>query len=256
MDMQDKEFDKLFHSKLDNFEVQPSPVVWEGVARQLNAGKRKRILAPILSIAASIIILLAAGILFIPKKENVSSRQPVKNKNSKSSIAVNGMQTGKKDTVKLLKNHYAVNRVVHLQPAKTNSYIAVKYVGAVADTLNDAKVDEQPVLASAIQKQQEIVKPDVPDVATQLTTVQPVDEAQSFITKPALTAVQLPAADKQDTAPVKRKHNIRSFGDLINVVVAKVDKRQDKFIEFTDTDDDEATITGINLGILKIKKDK
>ncbi|RYE28502.1 MAG: hypothetical protein EOP42_16695 [Sphingobacteriaceae bacterium] len=55
---------------------------------------------------------------------------------------------------------------------------------------------------------------------------------------------------------VKHKH-IRSFGDVVNLVMAKVDKREDKLIQFTDTDDgDESTVTGINLGIINIKKEK
>ena len=50
----------------------------------------------------------------------------------------------------------------------------------------------------------------------------------------------------------------RSFGGLINAVVGKIDKRKDKVIEFNDDDDDDdgATVTGVNLGIIKIKKEK
>jgi hypothetical protein len=41
----------------------------------------------------------------------------------------------------------------------------------------------------------------------------------------------------------------------LNVVIAAVDKRKDKVIEFSNTDGDESSITGINLGIIKIKKE-
>jgi hypothetical protein len=46
------------------------------------------------------------------------------------------------------------------------------------------------------------------------------------------------------------------LGGLINALIAKVDRRQDKLIEFSDSDDDDAesNVTGLNLGLIKIKK--
>ena len=67
MNMQDKEFDDLFRSKLDNFELEPSAQVWQNIDNELS-GRKRRSIFPILSIAASVLILLTAGILFIPKK--------------------------------------------------------------------------------------------------------------------------------------------------------------------------------------------
>src|ERR1700761_2002850 len=78
MEMQDKDFDKLFISKLDNFEMQPSAGVWEGIDRELSADKRRRILIPFLSVAASIVVLVTAGVLFIPKKGTVAVKNPDK----------------------------------------------------------------------------------------------------------------------------------------------------------------------------------
>src|SRR5436305_14821071 len=67
MNMQDKQFDDLFRSKLGDFEVQPQAGVWQNIDAELG-GKRKKSIFQILSIAASVLILLTAGILFIPKK--------------------------------------------------------------------------------------------------------------------------------------------------------------------------------------------
>jgi hypothetical protein len=45
------------------------------------------------------------------------------------------------------------------------------------------------------------------------------------------------------------------LGGIINTIVAAVDKRDDKLIEFTDNDDDDGSrVTAVNLGIFKIKK--
>jgi hypothetical protein len=42
MDMQDKEFDRLFSSKLKNFEMEPSPMAWENIAGELHGKKARR----------------------------------------------------------------------------------------------------------------------------------------------------------------------------------------------------------------------
>ena len=68
MNMQDKEFDDLFRSKLDNFEMEPSAQVWQNIDAELDGKKKKGSLFTLLSIAASIIMLIATGILFMPKK--------------------------------------------------------------------------------------------------------------------------------------------------------------------------------------------
>src|SRR3569832_2565389 len=86
MNMQDKEFDDLFHSKLGNFEVQPSAEVWQNIDAELN-GKKKNSIFPMLSIAASVLILLVAGILFIPKKGVVKHNKPDTNVIAKTTPA-------------------------------------------------------------------------------------------------------------------------------------------------------------------------
>src|ERR1700754_2177609 len=80
MNMQDKEFDDLFQSKLDNFEMEPSAQVWQNIDAELDGKKRSRGMFPWLSIAASIIILIAVAVLFIPKKGTEDTHHPKNNK--------------------------------------------------------------------------------------------------------------------------------------------------------------------------------
>jgi hypothetical protein len=265
MDMQDKEFDELFHSKLDDFETEPSPAVWEGVDRELNSGKQGKMLLPLLSAAASIIVLVAAGILFIPQKVAVNNHSQKQNPVAKTTPHNSNAQQVANNVIKAdviksknITSHVVgaatVNRIALVHQTKTSN--PNKNIGTVIDAAKPVKTDEQPVLAATSQKQQDIVKSEVPDQPTQLSIKEPVEESPAFSTRPVLASVQLPAEGKREASPAKRKRGIRSFGDLINVMVAKVDKRKDKFIEFTDTDEDESTITAVNIGILKIKKDK
>jgi hypothetical protein len=47
--------------------------------------------------------------------------------------------------------------------------------------------------------------------------------------------------------------NIKNVGDVVNIIVNKVDKRKDKFIQFR-TDDDDSSLSSINIGPFKIGK--
>src|ERR1700761_7748044 len=66
MKMQDKEFDGLFRSKLDELEVEPSANLWGDIDAELSSGKRKKLLV-ILSMAATLIILCTAALIFMQK---------------------------------------------------------------------------------------------------------------------------------------------------------------------------------------------
>ena len=116
------------------------------------------------------------------------------------------------------------------------------------------ELSDQPLRGSIRQNKQEVINPELIVKEVPEPIEQPVNEKLND--KPVLAAAQLPVADEPVAETVKPKHKIKTFGDLVNVVVRKIDKRKDKLIEFTDVDDDESTITGINLGVLKIKKEK
>jgi hypothetical protein len=266
MNMQDKEFDEAFRSKLDDLTIEPSGSVWETIDHRLDKAKRKRLLTPFLSVAASIVVLVVAGILFIPQKQAVNDSHPAKNVIAKTIPALSVLQNIKNANSKpvMVKQNGAVNyvntagargSVAVSHPVKETKLSPANAVNTVVDTRVTIKAPELALIAAVQPKIKDAINPAVPDDATQLKTTDAVDRSTDFAAKPTLAAAQLPVTGKP-VAIAKRKHTIRSFGDLVNVVVAKVDKRKDKIIEFTDTDDDEANITGVNLGILKIKKDE
>jgi len=259
MEMQDKEFDDLFRSKLDGFEAEPSANVWVNIASELSAGKRKKALLSYLSIAASIVVLVAAGLLFIPQKQNVNGKHPVstgivatrgslktspiKSNSAQSSISIKDIKP-----VETLVARGVVPKKKHLTIIRDTSVRQVIAPGAAV------RIDDKTELAAISTNRQDANKAVVPDTTTPLAIKLHVNDTTPFITKPAISP-QLSIAANQN-APVKASHKIRNFGDLVNAVVAKVDKRKDKIIEFTHTDDNESTIAEVNLGIIKIRKDK
>ncbi len=258
MDMQDKEFDDLFRSKLDGFEAGPSGRVWAGIDAEISWGRRKKILMPFLSIAASIVVLVAAGILFIPQKEKTTGKPLVQNKIAKTSGALIVSPTVKNHSNLVLKSQGDKLKETgladnHARPhySKTNKSIPAKQSQEIDKAVT---TDNQAELAAAPRSGPEVIDAVAPDMSTQIAIKQPAVETISFKTKPAMPAVQLPVANKQDELAAKPGKKLRSLGDIINAAVAKVDKRKDKFIEFSDTDDNGSTLTAINLGIIKIKK--
>ena len=257
MDMQDNEFDKLFSSKLEGLEIEPSKQVWQGITREMDKNKRKRIaLIPFLSIAASIIVLIAAGVLFIPQKNRLVKKPLVKNEIVKahrplhtSLIAKITIQMPVNKAVKA--SPVQINRVAVLHPSSKNKVVTPTQTIAVLNkSAEPVTTQNQPVLAAVAQKMDAIVPQavDTINIQANVPVVKPTD-------KPILSAATLPAGNQPIMVTPIKKHTIKSFGDVLNVVIAAVDKRKDKFIEFSNTDGDEATITAVNIGIIKIKKE-
>lgn len=255
MDMQDKEFDKVFNSKFEDFEVEPSAMVWDNITSELDGKKAKRSLMPYLSIAASVIILLTAGLLFLQKSKSTKQQvEPTK-------LTVSRVEPATTAPVK------ADNEPAVIAQPNTNKFVAtVNHSGTIntspvinntepavkTDNTNtqpeQVKADNQPLLAA--NETHAVTLNVVPGKETPLAPKTLDLEQQQVIEKPAVMA----AVSKPVTAPVKRS-GIHSLGGLVNALVATVDKRQDKLIEFSDNDDDdtESSLTGVNLGVIKIK---
>lgn len=251
MDMQDKDFDKVFSSKFDDFEMEPSPMVWDNIADELGSKKAKRPVMPFLSIAASIIVLCTAGVLFFKQKQTITDAvKPKVAVNVEQPATITKTPDAATDVSQQEQIAATVNNTTYKNiPSATNTGITVnspvKEDGAVKPS------DEQPLIA-AIVEPKPVVQSVVPDKDIQLVPKTLDIEPQTFTEKPAVMA----AANKRDEAPVVKKRGIHNLGGLINAIVAKVDKRDDKIIEFSDSDDDDAqsSVTGVNLGIIKIKK--
>jgi hypothetical protein len=253
MAMQDKEFDALFSSKLNDFEVTPSVQVWGNINTELDKGRRKKSLFPLLGIAASIMVLISAGLLFIPK--GMPAKHPAQNNVARLKTPVKNIPQVKiiitpvaLPVNTIAKQHLtivAVRQAVHIQNIK-------KQTPSVKQPV-PSKTEEQPVLSASAQQTPIVAV--VPDVSTPLTII-PQEITGPVTAKPVIADVQ-PAVNTKTNVTAKPRHRIHTLGDIINLAVAKVDKRRDKIIEFTNTDDDdEANVSAVNLGVVRIKKEK
>jgi cytoskeletal protein RodZ len=248
MDMQDKEFDKIFNEKFEDFEVEPSAMVWDNIAGELDGKKTKVVMMPWLSIAATVLVVLTAGILFLQKGKSTGD-QPKENKLVANHVepvkAITPAQSVETVVAKPADNVAStVNHPHNSIPSVNNTPALVNTTGQVVNTIEPVKNESPQLIAAGIDPASTHVSTaTVPDV----TLTSKVLDATPQVERPVMAA--------QPTTPVK-KHGIHSLGGLINVLVAKVDKREDKLIEFSDSDDDDngSDLTGINLGLIKIKK--
>lgn len=265
MKMQDKEFDEIFRSKLTDLEVTPSERVWGGIADELNQGKGKRSLVFILSIAASILVLVAAGVWVIANRDDAGTKLPVytgtKTNQPKASDVIAKaapIATGVTTQVeqKAVVKQQLATSLAGATTKKPVQMIAPEKLEVTPKKDETAQpVQKEELTAIAATKLPQDITPVVPDVP--LNVEQLSDDQAPFKTQPLVNANQPQLAVPSSAKPAKARHGIRSLGDLINVVVAKVDKRKDKVIEFTDNEDgDGDNVTGLNLGIIKIKKEK
>jgi hypothetical protein len=243
MNMQDKEIDQLFRSGLDNYEIEPSGHLWGNIATQIDANKKPW--KVYLSIAASLLILLTAGLYFVSQIKDVRKKplQVVIVENNKPAKAIiKPLVASQKAIVPRSEKAIAFNTIKsRKQKVKTVNVLPAQSV--------DLQLAQQPV--KVVQIPADAVTFVVPDKATPFNE-KIIPENVPF--KASTTPEQQSVTKTMAAAPAK-KHRLRNLGDLINVVVSKVDKRKDKLIEFSDTsDEDESVVSGLNLGFIKIKK--
>ncbi|HXH99088.1 MAG TPA: hypothetical protein VNI52_02380 [Sphingobacteriaceae bacterium] len=236
--MSDKEFDKLFKDGFEQLEVKPSGSLWPLIEKQLDTPKKSRVLPVFWMAAASVVMIFVAGLYFFRPEHKI--RLQVKNK------AETPVEQEILNPVSVKASEQIEKRILVQSVKKNPNAPGVKKVKEVhTDVSNLAKevitISKVPVKAEAqnapLIKEATLVVPDQNNSESLVT-------AMSILPEPAISE---PVA--------QNKSRIKSVGDLVNFVVSKVDQRQDKIIEMSDND--EGThISGINIGVLKIKSGK
>jgi hypothetical protein len=235
MNMQDKEFDELFRSKLEDLEVEPSKGLWDNIAAEVVIDRKNRSALPFISIAASVLVLVTAGVFFIPKlkQEDVKPAVAVVVKRADTpEVNVVPAQIKNADTepqpaqITAVTIAPKVHRIKQSFKKQNNSLSAVKVEEEADNPQQIAQVT--PTTAPQNDAILAAVKPDI--TAPAIASMQINDEVK---VNPVATLAEQQVPAKTIAAVQPKKRRIRSFGDLINVVVSKVDKRKDKLIEFS-----------------------
>jgi hypothetical protein len=260
MKMQDKEFDQLFNAKFADFEVEPTEGLWNKIATEIPGNKeiataKKRSLSPFIQIAAGLIVVLAAGLLFMPSTPKVAlhgnydaANQPKEVSHPQVAADTYGdlvsdpVQTSPQQTAEGVS-----------QPVKIIAVKNIEKVTAPVDTIQNTIAEVKPEIVAKPEYREPLLK--TPIVSNAVAYIIPKEDLAS---KPVKAIAVADVPQQKTTTEVVKKKKIRSLGDLLNVVIAKVDKRDNKAIVFGNSGDEDddglLSVTGVNIGPIKVKK--
>ncbi len=256
----DKELDKLFQQRFGDLEIEPSAAVWEKITGTMDQKRRKSAFPSFWMAAASIVVLISAGLLYFRPQEVIrlqGSTEMAQNMEDNSSRPqlneapvsieepLNGAQKEESDLP-----DYGL---VTTSEAKPGEYSLVQKT-PVAEPEIKVPAPEPVVIAAEPVKKVNAVQP---KKAVKVPNRYSGDQSTLDVTQPDMLAIADFSEDEvnPDESEVRGQRKIRSIGSLVNFVIAKVDKREDKLIEFKDSDEG-SEVSGINLGLVKIKGKK
>lgn len=252
--IQDKEFDQLLKSQFEEAEIEPSSDLWSAIETKLDVKSKRKQIFPVYRIAAAIAMMgLAVGLLFYPAEKKllpssaIIYQHPVVNR-TENAKAANIIQQN--NTVNPASVLSGTTRIINSKEAA-----AVKAISDTSKVLySDSAVHAKNALA-AMQPLSEITHPDNKTIR--------VKQEKMRLPKPSPEEIALanansaPATANEVTNENMQKENkrIRNVGDLVNLVVDKLDKREEKVIQF-ETDDDNSSLVALNIGIFKFNRKK
>ncbi|SDL71122.1 hypothetical protein SAMN04487898_12342 [Pedobacter sp. ok626] len=226
--MKDKEMDQLFKDHFENAEIEPSAGLWISIEQQLGIKPVKRKF-PLYWFAASAAVAIIVMSLLLTKEEKIQlhvnhSIVPLVEKTAPISVL-------KKS------GNQSPNRIAATIPGLKNKIALVK----ASDTTN-------------LKKDLMVMQPIKEDVRLHdmVERLRPVVNSDTLLLASNQSAVINEVVNESDQV---EKRGIRNMGDLINFVVDKLDKREEKLLKFK-TDDDDSSLIAINIGFIKFNSKK
>lgn len=236
--MQDKEFDQFFRNILEEGEMEPSKDLWKGIEVRLEPTKKVRL--PVFWMAAALtIVLISAGLLlrktekiqlqgqgelveYVAQPQSSSAQSPVASDPSMDQMAYAGTPLVIAPSISV---DYTAANAVYIKPEKKRDPevmlpaepSAHPHTGAYASAQKgvNGHLEETPIMADA----------GISDTGGDM----PINSNSTV-----------------------EKKGIRNVGDLVNFVVDKVDKREQKLLKFNTDDDDNSSLVAINIGFIKL----
>ncbi len=248
--IRDKDFDQLFKDAFADAEVTPSRDLWSNIESEI-APKKKRIIPVYWLSAAAVLLIATLGILVYQQQNTDGGKKLASNTIEKTKPAVQGPMV--KDTVaKIVEPVENIAPVLPVQPRAASAIAKTKVKQEVKPVIEKEK--QTIITAPDMQKQETAVaKVEEPkkDIKTKIeeAILQPKEETL-IVANPTTVKTDEPVNDNEQT-----NKGIRNVGDVVNLIVNKMDKRKDKLIQFR-TDDDDSSLASINIGPFKIGKRK
>ena len=245
----DNEFDRLFKDQLMEAEVQALEGLWERIAPQI-APKKKRNTGLYWSAAATVLIALSAGLLFKPQ-EKIALHAPAVEQPTVSSSTQSPVSDSKAEMEEeyvdisaglgsSMDDHSFEEDVVTSPVASpvTEEKSLLALQPSDHENHHDVSLEvEEPKLAATRMESNAVTE-------TIVANNTAIDDDPA-----STTALEEPTNQHSQSRP-----RIRNAGDLVNFVVDKLDKREQKFVEFRTDEDETSSLVAINIGPLKINQ--
>lgn len=263
--MQDKEFDELFKNRFESAEIEPSANLWSNIEEKLVV-KRKRVFPVYWSAAAAIVAVATIGLLF-QKTEKIQSgttaaiTQQAKENNTNEEGSVLPTSPNSTDNYVPASKEQRNGHLVALQhntevsKHRDNVNATTAMVADQGTQKKDLLAMQPSVAISHLDYKEVKIKREKAELPKSIAA--PVEEVM------LATADVAPEAADETEREVAVDDNkggeskgIRNMGDLINYVVDKVDKREEKFIQFKTDEDDNSSLIGLNIGMFKFSQKK
>lgn len=244
--IQDKDFDKLFKNAFEDAEIIPSRDLWSNIESEI-APKKKRII-PIYWLSAAAVLLIATVGFLVFQQQEIEPNQLANNVEPevvKPIIETRPMQ----DSAKAVTIRTKKLESVLPTPVKPVDGLAKKIEKEAIQPTEKQKVvtapemQKQGAMIAQVDKPREDIKTKIEDAVSKVN--------QEAVFASAATVVKTDEVTGDDNQ--EENKGIRNVGDVVNLIVNKVDKRKDKFIQFR-TDDDDSSLSSINIGPFKFGK--
>lgn len=227
--IQDKEFDQLFKDQLGDAEVEPSAELWANIASELEP-RRKRSF-PLYWLAAAV-ALLVVGVTFLSSEtEKIRLQAP-------SQIAGN----------------MAADAV--LKPSRPETLSSVKPAPVAQGTplVISPRLTAEEIKKNMIPLQPLVVnhRQDNGTAPQELVIAQEIEHPKEEVMMARAEIVEQAAGNDIREASPSERRGIRNVGDLVNYVVDRVDKRENKVLKFDTDDDDNSSLIAINIGFIRL----
>ncbi|MFC5284943.1 hypothetical protein ACFSSE_05480 [Pedobacter alpinus] len=249
--MLDKDFDQIFKSSFEDLEIAPAADSWSKITKELDKKGTKKF--PIFWMAAaSVIVVLGIGVgLYIKPTELIKLTT---NKNKMMADLAKEQPTPTTATEDL-----TVTDDVLVNPEK----VATKQVASVNNNTSNQEITENQeniAVDATIAPESNVLIAEtntIKPLRAKSVTEQIIEDEKNIetINRPILTAQSIASVNNIENATnTNRKIKIPTVGDVVNFVVAKVDKRDEKIIRVSKTEESDNEITGINLGLFRFIK--
>lgn len=246
--IRDKDFDQLFKDAFADAEVIPSRDLWSNIESEI-APKKKRII-PIYWLSAAAVLLIATiGILIYQQQNTTDAGKPLANHTiEKTKIKV-------KEPIARDTTDAVVENIEPVLPVRPNAVSVIAKTKVKKEVKPIILREERSTITAPEMQKQETVIAKVEESKKDLKTK--IEEAILQPKEEVVTATVATPVKTDDPVNDNEQSNkgIRNVGDVVNLIVNKMDKRKDKLIQFR-TDDDDSSLSSINIGPFKFGKRK